>query len=719
MHLAHLALLSFIGGATGVVPAGGVEGSPVVSSLHNFGGFTEAGAASGTIAVTNEPDDLRVFQRSSGGTYNLSIAGTYTGSPSAIQYRIVEHGTDTAVPGHDWQTLDASPSGGAFSGTVSAIPAVGWNNVDVRFSNDFSVADEGSNRWAVGAVVLVIGDSNARNVFQTGTSYTQTEIGSQYTGTTTLGEATGVWAATAASGARQLIDDLAGALGVPVGLVKHGVGSTTLTQEGDTGAGYWLDQTAAEPYPNAIATMDALGACECVVWVNGANDAFQGLVTQAQYQAGLTSLLANLNSDLSAGYMHSEVPFIACQVGRDTNSGRDDDGYADVRAAASAFVDGESQASLVVMADLPLHSDGVHHTEAGYRTLATRVENAYSDRLSLAAVYPGPAISSYMAVDATTIDVGIAHGDGSDFTPTSGITGFEVDLGSGFSAASSAARQDASTIRLTHSSGAVTGVRYLYGAAPDVSGAVTDNTSLALPLAPDNSISETPRVCSVSGTAPGATEDEIRIGGATVVLSISGDTWVASGAAFDAQRQNILDGMVSSQTPANGWNAEVRDKESVGAVVRTSDTIVTVTLSASPGYDIETGEQITVTVPASALLNGASDVVAAPVFGVSPSGASGGWYMRPVLPRDEEERAERIRRERIERGIIDPPKQPVLSLRKPVPARERTERPSVDSALNLKQAIDEDALQAILIEATTQKYTDAKRKAAAVLLLSL
>ena len=122
---------------------------------------------------------------------------------------------------------------------------------------------------------------------------------------------------------------------------------------------------------------------------------------------------------------------------------------------------------------------------------------------------------------------------------------------------------------------------------------------------------------AVTGTAIASiTESDIVTGGKTIIITLTNDTWVTAGATFDAQRQNIINGLDSAQSELTGWNAEVRDKEVVGSVVRTSNTVVTITLSASASYDITAQETITVTVPATALTTSASAVVATPTFTV-------------------------------------------------------------------------------------------------------
>lgn len=167
----------------------------------------------------------------------------------------------------------------------------------------------------------------------------------------------------------------------------------------------------------------------------------------------------------------------------------------------------------------------------------------------------------------------------------------------------------------------------------------------------------------VSGTVVdgGVLESEIVAGGETIIITIANDTWVD--ATFDAQRQNILDGLDSDGVAVNGWNAEVRDKEDVTAVVRTSDTVVTITLSAAAGYSIDADETITVTVPASAL-TGAAELEASPTFDVTAEAEvarqAGGWVPPETIAklrqlvrdaRRDREDDSRSRRKRTERRI--------------------------------------------------------------------
>lgn len=113
------------------------------------------------------------------------------------------------------------------------------------------------------------------------------------------------------------------------------------------------------------------------------------------------------------------------------------------------------------------------------------------------------------------------------------------------------------------------------------------------------------------------TEADIVAGGKTAILTLTGDTWIVAGALnFDLQRQNIINGFDSAQSEALGWDLVPKALQGVAGVVRTSDTVVTITWDAFPTYNITATETITCIVPASALAGGLP-LTATPTFTVS------------------------------------------------------------------------------------------------------
>jgi hypothetical protein len=96
---------------------------------------------------------------------------------------------------------------------------------------------------------------------------------------------------------------------------------------------------------------------------------------------------------------------------------------------------------------------------------------------------------------------------------------------------------------------------------------------------------------------------------------------VTAGATFDGQRANIIAGLTSAQSELLGWNNVVKALQGVAGVVRTSGTVVTITLDAQITYNITSTETITVTVPSTALTGGGA-LVATPTFTVSATGGA-------------------------------------------------------------------------------------------------
>jgi hypothetical protein len=99
-------------------------------------------------------------------------------------------------------------------------------------------------------------------------------------------------------------------------------------------------------------------------------------------------------------------------------------------------------------------------------------------------------------------------------------------------------------------------------------------------------------------------EEDIVAGGKTIILTLTDETWAAAGSAFNNARAAIIFSITGSGTELFGWN-NVRATIPVTDVVRTSDTVVTITLSAIPTYSISANETLTFKAPASALAGSA------------------------------------------------------------------------------------------------------------------
>lgn len=141
-----------------------------------------------------------------------------------------------------------------------------------------------------------------------------------------------------------------------------------------------------------------------------------------------------------------------------------------------------------------------------------------------------------------------------------------------------------------------------------------------------------PGTATLTGTIIGALVVDIIVGGKTIILTLSGTTWVAAGATFNAERQNIINGLLSAQSDTHGWNADVIAALAVTDVVRTSAAVVTITLPAVATYAILASETITATIPMTAIVQG-SPIIAVPAFTISvaSTGAAGTARHRRIL----------------------------------------------------------------------------------------
>ena len=111
---------------------------------------------------------------------------------------------------------------------------------------------------------------------------------------------------------------------------------------------------------------------------------------------------------------------------------------------------------------------------------------------------------------------------------------------------------------------------------------------------------EPPAEVALTGTAiaGGVLESEIVAGSETIIYTVSNDTWVATIGDDNSITDAFLAGITGDDGGANGWDNEVALVH--GDLVRTSDTVLTLTLPATAGYQIDSNETLTHVIPATA-----------------------------------------------------------------------------------------------------------------------
>ena len=112
---------------------------------------------------------------------------------------------------------------------------------------------------------------------------------------------------------------------------------------------------------------------------------------------------------------------------------------------------------------------------------------------------------------------------------------------------------------------------------------------------------------AVTGTAKDSiTEDDITGAGTqTVIITLTGDTWIAAGTGpigTTAQSDAILALLDGDVAGGSGFDVEVGDNFVTGDLVRTSNTVATITIGQEAGYDISSTETITMGDIANAVL---------------------------------------------------------------------------------------------------------------------
>lgn len=466
--------------------AGASLTAPQVSSYYNalLSYMQAVGADSTTGFVLTDIASGRLFQRTKTLTTGpVSASGTYSGgAPSAIELQVLLVSDDSVVK--DWTTASGSIAAGTWSGTITGVPQGGSYYVKARPANAPGLAQAGSNPFYVGIMIVMYGQSNMAGMSTTTSSPPAATAGTTYYN----GSA---WVAVpSGNGVREMLNGVIGATSIPCAALNGAVSGVDIS----------LLEKGQAAYTNLAAQITAAGAdFEFIAWHQGEGDSAAD-TPQATYLASLSQLHSDLVTDF--GRTKAQAPIIVAGLASVTNGapGFGDDASWD--AMERTLIDaGTTNASTTYShsnRDANIVNADVHWDGPSYGNAGKRYVRSITTLLGLTSGFPNWHIASAAVVNATTTTVDLIHGLGTDFTPTSGITGFEVsgDNGANWVAPSTAVRTNATRITLTHSSLATDSnrkLRYQYGILPDISGIVLDNSSVAVPL--DNSagvISPTP-----------------------------------------------------------------------------------------------------------------------------------------------------------------------------------------------------------------------------------
>ena len=441
-------------------------------------------AAGGGVSTSVSPSvpDGRIF-RHSATTWSLAATGSIveTGAYSGFtpnQIRLVEHGTNTPLAGFDWTTI-GTVGAGNYSHTFTNVPqavGTGWYNVQVR---DSAVPGTVyiSGRRGIGLHIANYGQSQSTGQANTGDS-TLTPTGMSRVHGNQLGSL--VWEPLNSAtmngyiAADIMLNSLTGGK-VPIAFLNIGYPGTGLVSGGPNGN--WLPLTGPiyQYGKNMVAGLE--GKVDAVVDIRGESDA-AGSVTQANFYAGLGTLYSTTRTDFG----NANLPIVQVILGNAGSYWNDAQGEVIKQAQVQRGADANMYR--VECYDAPLSGDLLHRSATGYAIVGRRWALAVAKALGLAANYRSPRIATVSQVSSTVFDANLIYEVGSDFTPTSGITGLRVtdSVTSAVLTPTSVVRQSPTAIRITLGSAPANPIRVAAGYGATTTTNFASNGVLPLPL---------------------------------------------------------------------------------------------------------------------------------------------------------------------------------------------------------------------------------------------
>lgn len=449
-------------------------------------------------------------------TVIIPVSGTYTGeAPTGVEVRVKDYDDNSNVTAFLALT-DTAISGGTWAGNLTMIPGNGRYRIEVRPTGGATAAGSTLPFRTAGALVA-FGQSNMLGFMTNSdpavTARNDVFIHRRSTLTETLHDP--IFEVPTGGGILSVLNGLAAQTGMSWVCIGGGQNATKIREfdnDVNTGGGSTgiLDRLRTD-----IAQFGKLP--HLALWHQGEGDAVGVTLGEpfSYYETPFNDIWATIIGDFP-GAVASDMPVFVSSLCTH------DDGGATVYTAWD-LVD----SWLLELAETypqyhwggswkdaeradPFHAGGTEHTKRGKRNLQAIL--AY---LGVTPAYTPFQITGATAIDDTTTDVTVSHGQGTDFNVlevvhfdgtatgnTSVITGFDVASGGAYVPATGL-RVDATTIRLTHAALPQTGrtLKHLSGENPDMSGLVVDNSGAAVPLL---HTADTP-ITVADGVASGAT----------------------------------------------------------------------------------------------------------------------------------------------------------------------------------------------------------------------
>lgn len=273
---------------------------------------------------------------------------------------------------------------------------------------------------------------------------------------------------------------IANRTGLPVRYLMRGRGGTTVAND-------WLPAGSGDRKA-LVDAIKAMGGCDLLNWACGFNDAFQNIIVdEATHLANLRQVFALIRQE--TGLPNLKITVGVSQLYTGTETVAPDAKWTALRSAEMKAGQDPNCYFSAHWYDLP-QGDGIHMTGASYPMHAARIAENGLAALGLggAVAEVGPRVTAVEAIYTNRVRATLAHSTGSDFTPSSGISGMVVsyDNGATLLTPTAVTRVDGSRFDLTvaMTSTAAPALFAYAGRAPSVSAVLKDNSARALPLNP-------------------------------------------------------------------------------------------------------------------------------------------------------------------------------------------------------------------------------------------
>ncbi len=268
---------------------------PALALLVFLGFFTSGRAenpgADATPLTITSPSRMQVVQRRTKNEGVVKLAGTCSTAANEIRYRISGQPQIGALSSN-WQTVPVDAKTQIFETSMS-LPSGGWYALDVKaFADGKEVATAGLDKFGVGEVFVVAGQSNAGS-YGSEKQETKTGLVSEFDGQqwNVANDPQKGAGGTGGSFMPAFGDAMAKRLGVPIGLIPVAAGGTSVRQwlpkgirfKQNTTTGAGVVQTGDE-YESTGALFSSLtkpmkalgiGGFRAVLWHQGESDAGQ------------------------------------------------------------------------------------------------------------------------------------------------------------------------------------------------------------------------------------------------------------------------------------------------------------------------------------------------------------------------------------------------------------------------------------------------------------